>query len=98
MFENFLRKTVMILHVTVENRNPKMLYSCFPNWFGPSLLRRLTTPSSITEGRISLAAALAQASSASSLEASVDCSGKAFKALHLNLSRNTMTCHLLVSA
>ena len=88
----------MILHFTVENQKPKKLYSCFPNWFGPSLLRRLTTPSSITEGRISLAAALAQASSASSLEASVDCSGKAFKALHLNLSRNTMTCHLLVSA
>ena len=88
----------MILHVTIEKRNPKMLYTSFPNWLGPSLLRRLTAPSSITEGRISLAAALAQASSASSLEASVDCSGKAFKALHLNLSRNAMACHLLVSA
>ena len=88
----------MNLQVIVENRNPKMLYTSFPNWLGPSFLRRLTAPSSITEGRISLAGALAQAASYSSLAASTDCIGKALKALHLNLSRNAMTCHLLFSA
>ena len=42
----------MNLHVIIENRNPKMLYASYPNWPRPSLLRRLTVPSSITEGRI----------------------------------------------
>ena len=42
----------MNLHVILENRNPKVLHTGYPNWPGPSLLRRLTAPSSITEGRI----------------------------------------------
>ena len=74
-----------------------MLCTGSPNWPGPSLLRRLTTPSSLTEGMITLAAALTQASSSSSLAASADRSGKALKALCLTLSTHTMTCHLLVS-
>lgn len=55
------------------------------HWF-PQLARALTsekvtTPSSITEGRITLAAALAQAPYSSSLAASADRSGEALKAL-----------------
>ena len=88
----------MNLHVIIENRNPKMLYTSFPNWPGPARLRRLTSPSSITEGRINLAAALTQAPYSSSLAASADRSGKALKALCLTLSRNAMISHLLVSA
>ena len=34
-FENFLKKTEMNLHVIVENRNPKLLHTCSPNWPGP---------------------------------------------------------------
>ena len=87
----------MNLHVIVENRSPKRLRTGFPNWPGLSFLRRLTTPSLMTEGRIRLAAALAQAAESSSLAASADNHGKALKTLCLTLSRNTMTCHLLVS-
>ena len=71
----------MNLHVIVENRSPEMLCTGSPNWPGPSLLRRLTTPSSITEGMITLAAALAQAPSSFSFAASADRGGKALKAL-----------------
>ena len=71
----------MNLHIIVENRNPEMLCTGSPNWPGPSLLRRLTTPSSITEGRITLAAALAQAPSSFSFAASADRGGKTLKAL-----------------
>ena len=71
----------MNLHVIVENRSPEKLCTGSPSWPGPSLLRRMTTPSSVTEGRITLAAALAQAPSSSSLAASADRSGKALKAL-----------------
>ena len=85
----------MNLHVIVEKRNPKLLYTSFPNWPGSSFLRRLNTPSSITEQRIRLAAALVQAAESSSLAASADNGGKALKTLCL--SRNAMTCHLLVS-
>ena len=88
----------MNLHVIVENRNPKRLRTGFPNWPGLSFLRRLTTPSVMTEGRIRLAAALAQAAESSSLTASAEGSVKDLKALWLTLSRNAMTCHLLVSA
>ena len=89
----FLKKAEMNLHVIVE----KMLHTSSPNRPRPSLLRRMTTPSSVTEGRITLAAALAQAPSSSSLAASADRGGKALKALFLTLSTNAMTCHLLVS-
>ena len=88
----------MNLPVIIKNRNPKMLHNGFPNWPRPSVLRRLTTPSSITEGKISLAAALAQASLSSSLSASADRSGKVLQVLCLTLSTNAMTCSLLVSA
>ena len=88
----------MNLHVIEENRNPKMRHTSLSNWPGPSLLRRLTAPSLITEGRISLAAALVQATSSSSLAASADCNEKDLKLLRLTVSRNAETCHLLVSA
>ena len=42
----------MYLHVIIEKRNPKMLHSGSPKWPRPSLLIRLTAPSSIPEGRI----------------------------------------------
>ena len=44
----------MSLHVIVENRNTKMPHTGFSQRARLSLLRRLTAPSSITEGRISL--------------------------------------------
>ena len=69
----------MNLHVIVE----KMLPTSSPNFPRPSLLRRLTTPSSMTEAKITLAAALAQAPSSSSLAASADRGEKALKALCL---------------
>ena len=85
-FEKFLKKTEISLHVITENRNLKMLHTGFPKWPRPSLLRRLNAPSSITKGRITLAAALAQASLSFSFIASVDWSGKDLKALRLTLS------------
>ena len=88
-----LKKAEMNLHVIIE----KMLHTSSPNIPRPSLLRRLTTLSSMTEGRITLAAALAQAPTSSSLAAFTDRSAKAIKALCLILSTNAMTCHLLVS-
>ena len=97
MLEKFLKKREMNLHVIVEKRNTKMLHTGSPNWPRASLLRRLTASSSITEGRISLAAALAQAPSSSSPSASADSGGKALRALCLTLSRNALNCHLLVS-
>ena len=97
-FENFLKKSEMNLHTMVKNRNPKMLHTGSPNWPRPSLLRWLTIPCSVTEGRTSLAVAMAQAASSSSLAASADRGGKAFKALCFTLSRNAMNGHLLVSA
>ena len=80
-FEKFLKKREMNLHVIVEKRNTKMLHTGSPNWPGPSLLRRLTASSSITDGRITLAAALAQAPSSFSFPASADRGGKTLKAL-----------------
>ena len=44
----------MSLHVIVENRNTKITHTGFPNGPGPSLLRRLTVFSSITNRRINL--------------------------------------------
>lgn len=69
-----------------------------PKWPRPSLLRRLTAPSSITEGRISLATFMGQGSYSSSLTASADGGGKALENLWLSLSRYSMTSYLLVSA
>ena len=69
-----------------------MLCTRSHNWPGPSLLRRLTSPSSMTDGRITLAAALTEASSSSSLAAYADRSGKSLKALCLTLSTHTMIC------
>ena len=86
----------MNLHVIIEKRNPKLLYTGFPNWPGSSLLRRLTAPSSITEEKIRLAPALVQAAKSSSLTASTDNGGKALKTLCLTLSRNA-TCWSLHS-
>ena len=97
-FEKFLKKTEISLHVIAENRNLKMLHTGFPKWPRPSLLRRLTTPFTFTEGRISLAAALAQDPSSSSLTASADGGWKTLDILLLSLSRYSVTCHLLVSA
>ena len=88
----------MNLPVIIKNRNPKTLHNGSPNWPKPSVLRRLNAPSSIAKGRITLAAALAQASLSFSFTASVDWSGKALQALCLTLSTNAMTCCLLVSA
>ena len=68
-----------------------------PKWPRPSLLRRLTTPSSITEVRISLAASLGQGSSSSFLTASADGAGKAMHNPWLILSGYSMTSYLLVS-
>ena len=86
----------MNLHVIVENRNPKMLHSGSLNWPWPSLLK---ADCSIFNhrGKDHLAAALAQAPISSSLTATADRGGKA-PCLWLTLNRNTMTCHLLVSA
>ena len=69
-----------------------------PKWPRPSLLRRLTAPSSITEGKISLATFLGQGSYSSSLTASADGGGKALENLLLSLSRYSVTSYLLVSA
>ena len=63
----------------------------------PSLLRRLTAPSSISEGRISLAASLGQGSFSSSFTASADGGGKALENRWWTLSRYSMTSYLLVS-
>ena len=83
--------------VIIENMNQKMKHTGSPNEPRPALLRRLTTPTSITEERINLAAALTQPPYSSSLASSADRSGKALQALWLTLSINAMTCHLLVS-
>ena len=84
----------MYLHVIIEKRNPKLLYTGFPNWPGSSFLRRLTAPSSITGEKIRLAAALVQAAKSSSLAASTDNGGKGLKTLFDSEQKR----HLLVSA
>ena len=88
----------MNLQVTVERRNPKMLHT-----ESPLLAQALKTEKADRSlfnlrAKDHLDAALAQATSSSSLAASADCSGKVLKALCLTLSRNAMTSHLLVSA
>ena len=87
----------MNLHVIIENRNPILLHTGFPQ-----LARALTTEKadhSLFSHRTKdhLDAPLAQGPSSSSLSASADRDGKTLENLSLILSRYTLTCHLLVS-
>ena len=88
----------MNLHIIVQNRTAKKLIHWFPKL--PQALTSEKADRSLFNLRAKdhLDAALAQATSSSSLAASADCSGKVLKALCLTLSRNAMTSHLLVSA
>ena len=86
----------MNLHVIAENRNPKMLHRGSLNWSWPSLLKADCSVFN-HRGKDHLAAALTQAPFSSFLAATADRGGKD-PCLWLTLNRNTMTCHLLVSA
>ena len=86
----------MNLHVIREKRNPKMLHTVLPT--GPVPHSEKVDHSVFSHrGKDRLAAALTQAPFSSSLATSADRGGKALRALWLTLSRNAMTCHLLVS-
>lgn len=87
----------MILHVITEKRNTKMLHTGFPQVAQAITTEKADCSIFNHRGKDHLAAALAQAPISSSLTATADRGGKA-PCLWLTLNRNTMTCHLLVSA
>lgn len=84
----------MNLHVIIENRDPKMLYTSFSQLAWASTSEKADLSLFNHRGKDHLDAALAQP--AILLPAGhVDRGGKALKALCLTLSRNAVTSHLV---
>ena len=88
----------MNLHIIVENRNPKVLHTRFPQLTWAHTIEKADCSLFNHRWKDHLAASLAQGPSSSSLTASADGGWKTLDILLLSLSRYSVTCHLLVSA